>query len=85
MINIDTEDKRDSVKVNHMMTDEIIMHGVLMLRNNLLFIDFIEVAVITYQAPVVTHRVFLQAANGVGAETDNLLLVLNEYRGLSWR
>lgn len=59
------------------------MHGVLMLHNNLLFIEFI--AVITYLAPVITHRVFLQAANGVGAETDNLLLVLNEYRGLSWR
>ncbi len=27
----------------------------------------------------------LQAANGVGAKTDNLLLVINEYRGLSWR
>ncbi|XP_049917515.1 phospholipase B1, membrane-associated [Epinephelus moara] len=26
----------------------------------------------------------LTAANGVGAKTDNLLLVANEYRGLSW-
>lgn len=26
----------------------------------------------------------LTAANGVGAQTDNLLLVINEYRGLSW-
>uniref|UniRef100_H3DIM1 Uncharacterized protein n=1 Tax=Tetraodon nigroviridis TaxID=99883 RepID=H3DIM1_TETNG len=26
----------------------------------------------------------LTAANGVGAKTDNILLVLNEYRGLSW-
>lgn len=26
----------------------------------------------------------LTAANGVGAKTDNLLLVINEYRGLSW-
>uniref|UniRef100_A0A8P4GK60 Phospholipase B1, membrane-associated n=1 Tax=Dicentrarchus labrax TaxID=13489 RepID=A0A8P4GK60_DICLA len=26
----------------------------------------------------------LTAANGVGAEADNLLLVINEYRGLSW-
>ncbi|XP_071353860.1 phospholipase B1, membrane-associated isoform X2 [Trachinotus anak] len=26
----------------------------------------------------------LTAANGVGAKTDNLLLVMNEYRGLSW-
>ncbi|XP_068608218.1 phospholipase B1, membrane-associated-like [Brachionichthys hirsutus] len=26
----------------------------------------------------------LTAGNGVGAETDNLLLVINEYRGLSW-
>uniref|UniRef100_A0A667XVN7 Si:ch211-214p16.3 n=1 Tax=Myripristis murdjan TaxID=586833 RepID=A0A667XVN7_9TELE len=26
----------------------------------------------------------LTAANGVGAGTDNLLLVINEYRGLSW-
>ncbi|KAM4625850.1 phospholipase B1, membrane-associated-like [Polymixia lowei] len=26
----------------------------------------------------------LTAANGVGAETNNLLLVMNEYRGLSW-
>lgn len=33
----------------------------------------------------VISAVFLQAANGVGAKTNNLLLVINEYRGLSWR
>ena len=27
----------------------------------------------------------VQAGNGIGAKTDNLLLVANEYRGLSWR
>lgn len=27
----------------------------------------------------------IQAANGVGAKTANILLVINEYRGLSWR
>ena len=31
------------------------------------------------------HCWFSQAGNGVGAKTDNLLLVANEYRGLSWR
>lgn len=31
------------------------------------------------------HSALMQAANGVGAKTDNILLVIDEYRGLSWR